>query len=96
LGGLFLFPEKGGFIMILLHLEDSLALDKTAYGLLSTMLNVPEFDNVGIEQLLKGSPDTRETVQTALAELIQKGYVIETKENKYAVVKERIFEMKKK
>ncbi len=82
--------------MILLHLEDSLALDKTAYGLLSTMLNVPEFDNVGFEQLLKGSPDTRETVQTALAELIQKGYVIETKENKYAVVKERIFEMKKK
>ena len=82
--------------MILLHLEDSLALDKTAYGLLSTMLNVPEFDNVDIEQLLKGSPDTRETVQTALAELIKKGYVIVTKENKYAVAKERIFEMKKK
>ena len=30
--------------MIALHLEDSLAMDKTAYGLLSTMLNVPIFD----------------------------------------------------
>lgn len=81
--------------MIALHLEDSLAMDKTAYGILSTMLNIPIFDNVGIGQLMKASPDSEEVVQKALYELIDKGYVIKTEDNRYAVVKERIFEMKR-
>ncbi|MDD6059659.1 MAG: hypothetical protein PUB97_04650 [Ruminococcus sp.] len=81
--------------MIVLHLEDSMALDKTAYGVLSTMLNVPKFDNVTVEQLMKGSPDSEETIRTALSELIEHGYVVMTEEQKYAVIKERIFGMKK-
>ncbi len=81
--------------MILLHLEDSIALEKTAYGILSTMLNVPEFDNVSIEKLMEGSPDTEETIKKALSELIEKNYILETADRKFAVNKEKIFEMKK-
>lgn len=82
--------------MIVLHLEDSIALGKTAYGILSTMLNIPEFDNVTIEKFMEASPDSKDTIQKALSELIEKGYVIETSEKKYAVIKERILDMKKK
>ena len=72
--------------MIALHLEDSLAMDKTAYGLLSTMLNVPIFDNVGIEQLMKASPDSESVIHKALYELIEKGYVIRKPLLKFSIL----------
>ena len=81
--------------MLALHLEDSLSMDMAAYGVLSTMLNVPEFDNVTIEKLSEASSDSEDVVRNAIDLLIEKGYVIKTKENKYCVDKEKILEMKK-
>lgn len=71
--------------------DKNLSLD--AYGLLSTMLNVPERDYLKVEELcVFFEGDSLKTIRTALTELENKGYVI-CVNGKYAVKKQSILEM---
>lgn len=72
--------------------DKSLSLE--ARGILATMLNDPYCDYQPIEKLCNFfRTDSRSTVENALSELCQSGYVIELPSNVFAVNKTKIHDM---
>lgn len=76
---------------LILPTDNSLSL--AANGLLTAMVNCPEKDYSTIDELYESSNDDFDTIETAIYELVNAGYVL-CIGNRFAVNKIRMPEMK--
>lgn len=73
-----------GFIAMKFDNLYDLSLD--AQGIFVTMVNDPNYDYVTAEELYSSHSDSKEVFDTAIAELLEKGYLLQGNDNKKLAV----------